>query len=172
MSRPHSKAVKAEVRRSLAFLPALGERALPTDARRLVSYLENAERRLVEAQEGLRAAKAEILARVAELWTESEVDAAVDVAALRRGARVVVNGETVGTLGPMPAGGVRWPSGCPDGQASGRLSDETLAAIGEGRLMPAEVDLVVVLLRQDGASRAALRDLWPERYAELFGAES
>ncbi|MCK6571927.1 hypothetical protein L6V77_12625 [Myxococcota bacterium] len=50
-----------------------------------------------------------------------------------------------------------------------RIDDEHLAALGEGRLLPAEEAAVIALLQQDDGARAAFRDLFPDRYAALFG---
>jgi hypothetical protein len=49
------------------------------------------------------------------------------------------------------------------------LDDEWLAALGEGRLTPDEETEVIARLRRDGEARAAFRDLFPDRFAALFG---
>lgn len=51
---------------------------------------------------------------------------------------------------------------------SDRLDDEMLAALGEGRLTPDEERRVLVLVEASGEDRAALRDLFPDRFAALF----
>jgi hypothetical protein len=49
------------------------------------------------------------------------------------------------------------------------LDDESLAALGEGRLTATEEAQVIEALRHDGEARAAFRDLFPDRFAALFG---
>ena len=48
------------------------------------------------------------------------------------------------------------------------IEDDNLAAFGEGSLSPAETRRMVLKLHVEGRSRAALRDLFPEVYAQHF----
>ena len=48
------------------------------------------------------------------------------------------------------------------------ILDDELAALGEDALSPAECARLVLKLHVEGRSRAALRDLFPEVYAQHF----
>lgn len=48
------------------------------------------------------------------------------------------------------------------------ISWDDLAAFAEGRLLPAEADVIVVKLHVEGRQRAALRDLFPDVYRRHF----
>jgi hypothetical protein len=49
------------------------------------------------------------------------------------------------------------------------LDDEFLAALGESRLTEVEEDQALARLRSDPEARSAFRDLYPARFAALFG---
>lgn len=57
----------------------------------------------------------------------------------------------------------------PDLNQTEDMDDELLAALGESRLTEIEEAQAVERLRHDALSRAAFRDLYPARFAALFG---
>src|SRR5687768_7465782 len=59
----------------------------------------------------------------------------------------------------------------PDGPTGELPLADELVAFGEGRLLPHEAARVRALVQRSPAARAELLEIYPERYAQIFGVE-